>query len=50
MKYCRVTIQVDGNIISEPRVPPCCIPILKWFTTIAGAVISIGTIQDTRDK
>lgn len=48
MKYCRVSIDVDGETVSEPEIPLCCLGFLRFIVRLFGLRMVTGPIQDTR--
>ena len=48
MKYVRVTAFVDGEAVTEPRIPIFCLGFVRWVARILGATLSVSPVMDDR--
>lgn len=49
MKYVKVTAYVDGEAVSEPRIPLFYLGFVRWVCRMIGATISVSEVMDTKD-
>lgn len=48
MKYCKVSIDVHGETVSEPEIPVFFLGFLRFIVRLFGLRMTTGPVQDTR--